>query len=325
MPAGAPAAFSTGEGTAWPPAGTSAARAGASPGAERPLILIAEDHPVNQKLFSMFMDRLGYPSILADDGLDALEKEAANPVALILMDLQMPRMNGYEAAENLRDRGFTGPVIAVTASALSDERERCMAAGFDDILDKPFKRPEIEAMLRKWMGVRREPTPASVPSATSPAVSAPPLPAPPADPAAASVPAVSPAIVPAAADPAAPPVVGKRDPVVFDHADLMETFMNEEDVARSLLPQFINRTADQIAAIPGLAKKRDWEGARREAHTIKGGSLTMGGRELGRAAARLELAFKNVDRVEMKAAYGPVKEAFVRFRAAVEAYLAGTV
>ncbi|MDR2158472.1 MAG: response regulator [Treponema sp.] len=285
-----------GKDAAGTPAGTPAAPAAA----DRPLILIVEDHPVNQTLFSMIMDKLGYPSILAGDGLDALDKEAANPVALILMDIQMPRMNGYEAAGKLRERGFTKPVIAVTASALSDERERCMAAGFDDILVKPFRRPEIEAMLHRWIGARRGP---------SAAVSGGALPS------AASVPAGAGDTGESAA----------ADPVVFDHADLMETFMNEEGIAGSLLPQFIQRTADQIAAIPGLAERQDWESARREAHTIKGGALTMGGRELGRAAARLELAFKNIDSAEMDAAYGPVKEAFARFRAAAEAYLAGTV
>jgi signal transduction histidine kinase/DNA-binding response OmpR family regulator len=266
------------------PAGEAAAPPETVP-ADKPLILIAEDHPVNQKLFSMIMDKLGYPSILADDGLDALEKEAANPAALIFMDIQMPRMNGYEAAEKLRERGFRKPIIAVTASALSDERERCMAVGFDDILVKPFKRPEIEAMLRKWINVRREPPEPVVPPAALPTA---PLTAP-----------------------------------IFDREDLMETFMDDEEVARSLLVQFVERTAGQIAAIPDLAKKKDWESARREAHTIKGSALTMGGKELGEAAARLELAFKNLDGAEMKAAYGPVQEAFVRFRAAAEAYLAG--
>jgi signal transduction histidine kinase/DNA-binding response OmpR family regulator/HPt (histidine-containing phosphotransfer) domain-containing protein len=319
IPAGKDAAWSP---TAAPDAAVSGAPA-IPPGektpaaADRPLILIAEDHPVNQKLFSLIMDKLGYPSILADDGLDALEKEAANPVALILMDIQMPRMNGYEAVRKLRERGFTKPVIAVTASALSDERERCMAVGFDDILVKPFRRPEIEAVLNRWIAVRRGPTP--VTDAAPSAASVPP--AAPASPAAMSTPATDTA--PEAAGDAGKSAAA--DPAVFDHADLMETFMNEEEIARSLLPQFIERTALQIGAIPGLAKRRDWESARREAHTIKGSALTMGGRELGRAAARLELAFKDVDRAGMKAAWGPVKESFARFRAAAEAYLAGMV
>jgi signal transduction histidine kinase/CheY-like chemotaxis protein/HPt (histidine-containing phosphotransfer) domain-containing protein len=295
-------AIPAGEAAAGPPAGLPG-------GAGRPLILIVEDHPVNQKLFSLFMDRLGYPSILAGDGLDALEKEAANPVALILMDIQMPRMNGYEAAGKLRERGFAGPVIAVTASALSGERERCMAAGFDDILVKPFKRPEIEAALGKWLGARRPPAP---PAAPAPAGN---------NAAAAGNSAAMAGNLPAASAPAAG---GGRGPAVFDYADLMDTFMNEEEAARSLLGRFVGRTAEQIAAIPGLAARGDWEAARREAHTVKGGALTMGGRELGGAAARLELAFRDVDRAGMRAAWGPVKAAFGRFRAAAEAWLGGT-
>ncbi|MDR1619015.1 MAG: Hpt domain-containing protein, partial [Treponema sp.] len=195
-----------------------------------------------------------------------------------------------------------------------------------------FKRPEIEAALRKWLGVRREsasPAAISVPEGAGkePAAAAPPT----AFPSAGSAPVAAagerkPAAVsvPASA-PASTPVAAAADPAIFDHADLMETFMNEEETARSLLAQFIARTADQIAAIPGLAERQDWESARREAHTIKGSALTMGGRELGKAAARLELAFRNVDRAEMKAAWKPVKEAFSRFKTAAEAYLAGAV
>ncbi|MDR0590102.1 MAG: response regulator [Spirochaetaceae bacterium] len=272
--------------------------------AGKPLILIVEDHPVNQKLFSMFMDKLGYPSVLAGDGLDALEKAAANP-ALIFMDIQMPRMNGYEAAEILRQRGFRRPIIAVTASALADERERCKRSGFDDILIKPFKRPDIEKMLEKWMALRQD-GPAWI-AAESPAPEAvspsPPQPPP------VSIPAVPPS-----GDSAV-------SPEIFDIADLMETFMDNEESARTLLIHFLERTGPQIAAVPGLAGQGDWEGARREAHTVKGGALTMGGRELGKAAARLELACKNQDAPEMTAALSPVQEAFARFKTAVAAYL----
>jgi CheY-like chemotaxis protein len=66
------------------------------------------------------------------------------------MDIQMPRMNGYEATEKLRESGFSMPIIAVTASALADERERCRTAGMDDILVKPYKRDDIDLMIRKW-------------------------------------------------------------------------------------------------------------------------------------------------------------------------------
>ncbi|MDR2370461.1 MAG: response regulator [Treponema sp.] len=262
--------------------------------AARPLVLIVEDHPVNQKLFAMFMDKLGYPSIQADDGLDALEKAEANSPGLIFMDIQMPRMNGYEAAETLRKRGFRRPVIAVTASALSDERERCMTVGFDDILIKPFKRPDLEIMLNKWAGVRQDGEAWGVPARSAAKADLP----------------------PAAARAHAVP-----DAAVFDAADLLETFMGDMNAVRPLLIKFLERTGEQIAAIPGMAEKEDWESARREAHTIKGSSLTLSGKELGQAASRLELAFKNMDEPEMKAAYPPVAEAFTRFRAAALAFL----
>jgi CheY-like chemotaxis protein/HPt (histidine-containing phosphotransfer) domain-containing protein len=268
------------------------------PGAKapRPLVLIVEDHPVNRKLFAMFTDRLEYPSIQADDGLDALEKAEANSPGLIFMDIQMPRMNGYEAAETLRKRGFRRPVIAVTASALSDERERCMAVGFDDILIKPFKRSDLETMLNKWVNVRQDGKAWDLPARS--AAKAPPLP----DAAPASFRAVSGA-------------------AVFDAADLLETFMDDRNAVKPLLAKFLESTGKRIAAIPGLVEKEDWESARREAHTIKGSSLTLSGKELGQAASRLELAFKNMDRQEMKAGYPPVTEAFTRFRTAALAFL----
>jgi signal transduction histidine kinase/DNA-binding response OmpR family regulator/HPt (histidine-containing phosphotransfer) domain-containing protein len=259
--------------------------------AGKPLILIVEDHLVNQKLFSIFMEKLGYPLILANDGLEALEKVEVNPAALIFMDIQMPRMNGYEAAETLRRRGFRRPIIAVTASALADEQERCKRSGFDDILIKPFKRPDIEKMLEKWITVRQD----------GPAWAAAETPVP---------------------EAAVPPLNNSTlSPEIFDLPDLMETFMDNEEDAKTLLAHFLERTEPQIAAVPGFAGQGDWESARREAHTVKGGALTMGGRELGKAAARLELACKNQDMAEMTAALPPTREAFARFKTAAQAYL----
>jgi signal transduction histidine kinase/DNA-binding response OmpR family regulator len=272
------------EGTAQGAPGTAGAGPADAPGtidvpgaAGKPLILIVEDHPVNRKLFSMFTDRLGYPSLLANDGVEALEKAVLNP-ALVFMDIQMPRMNGYEAAQALRKRGFRRPVIAVTASALSDERERCAAAGFDDVLIKPFKKPDLEVMLNKWIGVRQDGE-AWETGAKSP------------------------------------------ETAVFDAGDMLDTFMNDGETARPLLAKFIERTSGQLAAIPGLAEKADWESARREAHTIKGSSFTMGGKELGEAAARLELACAKEDGAGTRAAWPFAAAAFERFKAAAEAYL----
>ena len=107
-------------------------------------ILIVDDQPLIQNHFSLILDKLGYSSIIADDGLEAFEKTELHKVDLIFMDLQMPIMNGYEAAENLRKRNFKKPIIAVTASDYSEEKEKCIRAGFDDIMIKPVKKIDIE-------------------------------------------------------------------------------------------------------------------------------------------------------------------------------------
>jgi CheY-like chemotaxis protein len=122
------------------------------PDGPKPLILIVEDYLVNQKLFGLIMDKLGCPSVSAENGLEALERVEAQTPSLIFMDLQMPRMDGFEATAELRRRGYKNPIIAVTASTLDGEEEKCAQAGFSDMLFKPFKRPEIEGMLAKWLG-----------------------------------------------------------------------------------------------------------------------------------------------------------------------------
>ncbi|QQO08944.1 response regulator [Breznakiella homolactica] len=258
---------------------------------DKPLILIVEDHPVNQKLFSMIMDKLGYPSILADDGLDALEKAADNPVSLIFMDIQMPRMNGYEATRTLRERGFKIPIIAVTASALSDERDRCLRVGIDDVLVKPSKRKDIEAMLKKWIDIGAEIVYRGI---------EPDRPAP-------SAAESAPEQVPAAP--------------VFDSREALETFFDNQETLMSLLARFIERTEKQLAGIPDSIKQGDWETGRREAHTIKGSALTLAAKELGQAAARLEIAFKKEDPAEVTETYPPVMAAFRRFKAEAEIFI----
>jgi CheY-like chemotaxis protein len=262
----------------------------------KPLVLIAEDHPVNRKLFALMMDKLGYPSVLADDGQDALEKAAGRPVSLVFMDIQMPRMNGYEAAENLRRRGFRRPIIAVTASALSGERERCVQAGIDDILIKPFKRADIEKMLLKWIGRGGGETIAGETIAGEKNGAA------------------------GEKDPVSPPPEPSREEI-FNTRELLETFMDDIEAVKPLLARFLPRTEEQINGISRFLEEGDRESARLEAHTIKGSSLTLGGRELGLCAARLEQALKNADRGEIETGLSLLKPAFLRFKGEAELFI----
>ena len=125
-------------------------KAGIEFGAISGSILVAEDHEVNQRLFKMILENMGFRVKLASNGREAVEY-ADSDVRLIFMDVQMPEMNGYEATKAIRERGIDVPIIAVTASAIKGERDKALEIGMTDFLTKPFKKNDILPVLRKWV------------------------------------------------------------------------------------------------------------------------------------------------------------------------------
>ncbi|OZB33053.1 MAG: hybrid sensor histidine kinase/response regulator [Pseudomonas sp. 34-62-33] len=116
-------------------------------------VLLVEDNPVNQMVAKGMLVKLGYQVQVAAHGAEALEMLEQEPIDLILMDCNMPVMDGYEASRRIRNNGrwLQLPIIALTANVLPDERERCRAAGMNDYLAKPFRREELAAMLDSWL------------------------------------------------------------------------------------------------------------------------------------------------------------------------------
>jgi len=130
-------------------------------------ILLAEDNPVNQKLAVKLLTKAGYTVEVAQNGREAVEKYEAGPdrYDIIFMDIQMPELNGLEATGAIRDRENRQctapeprhiPIIAMTANAMTGDREKCLAAGMNDYIPKPIKREIVFELLRKWVFERVE-------------------------------------------------------------------------------------------------------------------------------------------------------------------------
>ncbi len=244
--------------------------------------LVAEDHPVNRRLMKTFLERAGAAVIEAEDGQEATELIARNAVDLVFMDIQMPRLNGYEATAWMRERGYNLPIIACTASAQENERERSLGYGMTDILPKPYKRNEIIETLRKYGKKAERPDPEQTPAPASAVESR--VPAEPQEP-------------------------------IFDANELFEIMMGDVEAAKSLVGEYLSQTAAHLDVLRDHVSGGRLEDASKTAHLIKGSSLNVTARRLAAAALVVEkdaqtlapealaLALRNVD-----AEFGELRE-----------------
>jgi CheY-like chemotaxis protein len=122
-------------------------------------VLLAEDGVDNQRLIRLLLEQAGLRVEIADDGRMAYERAlaaaaAGEPFDVILMDMQMPDLDGYGATSLLREAGYAGVIVALTAHALAGDREKCLRAGCDDFASKPIERDRLVALLRGHLGKR---------------------------------------------------------------------------------------------------------------------------------------------------------------------------
>jgi len=125
-------------------------------------ILVVEDGPDNQRVIRHVLERAGYEVTIADNGLVGVElalaaAEEGTPFGVVLMDVQMPVLDGYAATRQLRDEGYPGAIIALTAHALPSERQRCLDAGCDAFATKPLERLALLETIARHMQKATEP------------------------------------------------------------------------------------------------------------------------------------------------------------------------
>lgn len=222
-------------------------------------ILVADDNSTNRAVLLGILGKLGLNAEAVENGREVLHSLAHGDWDLVLLDVQMPEMDGYEAARLIRDksspvRNHEIPIIAITANAFAEDRQRCLDAGMDDYLAKPISAKALAAAVERWLPPKSR-------SANNVTVSA-------------------------SAQKSEPVVtIGET---VFDRAALERRLMDDVDLIRTVAERFLVDLPMRMEALEVRVTAADAEESSRIAHAIKGAAASVGGEALRRTAADME-------------------------------------
>ncbi len=250
----------------------------------RSLVLLAEDHPTNREVLSRQLNLAGFALELAKDGLDALEQWKTGRHALVLTDLHMPGMDGYQLTTAIRQweaaHGLVRtPVIAITANVLQGEAERCLALGMDDYLTKPVSIPVLASKLRQWLPHLQG---LEVPQERTGARG-----------------------------------TEKQLPSDLDRGALLALCGNDLSAALEILEDFRTAARADLEVLNQCFELRDQDSLARQAHRIQGASAMIGAAALAQKAKELETVAKSNEWRDVEAAMGQVREAMRSLAGAV--------
>jgi CheY-like chemotaxis protein/HPt (histidine-containing phosphotransfer) domain-containing protein len=228
-------------------------------------ILLAEDNPVNQKVARMVLEKLGLDVTVVNNGREAVQAWKGGGFELILMDCQMPELDGYEATREIRrqEQGSAAgngrkptPIVALTAHAMKGDDEKCREAGMTDYLTKPLDRARLLACLERHLGKLGGDGPTDTHLTL---LEAPPAPAP------------------------------------VDWKEFMQSMDGDETLARELVDLFIESGDETLAAIVSALGMRDYVAVSEQAHSLKGASANLRAATTAAVAAKLETAARQGD------------------------------
>jgi signal transduction histidine kinase/CheY-like chemotaxis protein/HPt (histidine-containing phosphotransfer) domain-containing protein len=253
-------------------------------------ILLAEDNPINQKVAVSILSKMGFDVIVAKDGIQAISLYQEKPFCLILMDSQMPNMDGLEATAAIRLLEQTGdshiPIIALTANAMAADRDRCLASGMDDFVPKPFIQEVLYNILKKWIKSARP-----IQSETEP-------------------------LLPEKDS----TNTETNDPIDFQSLDQLREAMGED--FEELIPVFIESAREILNQLKASFDAGDLPVFSRHAHSLKSSSANLGGFQLSTMAANLEESAKLGNLPESALFIEPLMSEFDRIEAALLDYTA---
>jgi CheY-like chemotaxis protein/HPt (histidine-containing phosphotransfer) domain-containing protein len=256
-------------------------------------ILLAEDNITNQEVAVGILKKLGLRADAVANGAEAVKALETIPYDLVLMDVQMPEMDGLEATRQIRNpqsavRNHQIPVIAMTAHAMQGDREKCLEAGMNDYVSKPISSQALVEALEKWLPKE--------PAATTGQITGKP-------------------------EEAAAVSVEEPDTQVFDKADMMARLMGDEDLARRVVAVFLEDIPRQIEVLKGYREAGDVASAELQAHSIKGASGNVGGEALRAVAFELEKAAKNGDLESVTARLPELELQFSRLKKSLNEFI----
>ncbi len=248
-------------------------------------ILVADDSVVNQKVARMFLERMGYRCDLAANGLEVLEALKRQPYDVVLMDVQMPELDGLETTRRIRRDTAADKqprIIAVTAGAMRGDREKCLAAGMDDYVSKPVQAEELQAALVRGSNLTfadLEKTPGEEPADS--------------------------------ADLAAL----RRSQAGINLAVLIDLYRLRPQVMNDLVENFLSSAAGRVEAVKDAVDRCDNEALERAAHSLKGSCGTLGAARMAEVCSDLVSIAREGNSAEAALAAGRLVEEHRKVRA----------